>query len=416
LILVALAIRLALVFATPHLPLVNDPADYDRLGQSIANGDGFGQSQFAAGGGPTALRPPLYPLFLGGIYKVFGHHVRLARAIQAVVGAGTVWLIGLFALQLFGSRAAVAAMLIAAIYPPLWMANSALLAESIFLPLEIGALVAAFAYRRRARARPDGNARALWWCALSGLLIGLAILARPVGELLLIPLALFVWLGPRPFRPRALLAPILIGVLAVATIAPWTVRNYDQFHRLVPVSTFQGFVLAGTYNDTARNDKIFPGAYRPANLVPELLPIVQDRTLDEAQEAKKLRSYAVDYAKAHKGYVVEVVWRNTLRLFDLAGRTYAQIAASFLGYGKHLTDLALVAWFVVALLAIGGAFTRPGRSVPLAFWLGPLLLWGATVTGSGTARYRAPLEPFFIVLAGVAVVFLYEKLRPQVAA
>ncbi len=61
----ALAVRLALVFESRGAGLRLDAVDYDAFGRSIARGDGFPESSLAASGGPTALRPPLYPGFLG---------------------------------------------------------------------------------------------------------------------------------------------------------------------------------------------------------------------------------------------------------------------------------------------------------------------------------------------------------------
>jgi len=78
--------RARMVMATQHLVLSGDPADYDRLGRLLAAGKGFGTSVLSPSGGPTAFRPPLYPLFLGAVYKVTGGSMTAARLVQAVLG------------------------------------------------------------------------------------------------------------------------------------------------------------------------------------------------------------------------------------------------------------------------------------------------------------------------------------------
>ena len=63
----ALAIRVAWVFATPDYRLVHDAVDYDRHAVSIAT-----VTLRARYGRATAFRPPAYPLFSPGVYWVFG--------------------------------------------------------------------------------------------------------------------------------------------------------------------------------------------------------------------------------------------------------------------------------------------------------------------------------------------------------
>ena len=67
-LLVALGIRVAWVFATPDYRLVHDALDYNRHAISFAKGDGFALSS----GRETALRPPAYPIFIAGVEWIFG--------------------------------------------------------------------------------------------------------------------------------------------------------------------------------------------------------------------------------------------------------------------------------------------------------------------------------------------------------
>ena len=86
--LVALAVRVVVVLVTHRsFALINDAADYNRLAISLAGGHGFGVSHVAPGGGPTALRPPAFPLLLAAVYLVFGSHVVAARLLGALLGA-----------------------------------------------------------------------------------------------------------------------------------------------------------------------------------------------------------------------------------------------------------------------------------------------------------------------------------------
>ncbi|MCK7506149.1 MAG: hypothetical protein MZV70_20105 [Desulfobacterales bacterium] len=50
-------------------------------------------------GEPTAFRPPVYPLFLAGIFYTAGHDLEWVRWVQALLGAGICVLVCLTARQ-----------------------------------------------------------------------------------------------------------------------------------------------------------------------------------------------------------------------------------------------------------------------------------------------------------------------------
>ena len=111
LILAALAVRIGFVLATPDYRLVHDARDYHNHAVSIASGHGFALSY----GRPTAFRPPAYPYFLAGVYKLGGFEqratrVEAARIANAFVGTGIVALIGLIAFQIWGRPMALIAL------------------------------------------------------------------------------------------------------------------------------------------------------------------------------------------------------------------------------------------------------------------------------------------------------------------
>src|SRR3954469_5663792 len=129
---------------------------------------------------PTTEKPPLYPTLLAlpswlrlDSYATPGVWSRLLRAAAVV-------LIGLLGRRVGGSRVGLLAAAIAAVYPALWMLDSSLRSESLYLPLI--ALVLLLAYGLRDR---PGWRRA----ALLGGAIGLAALTRSEA-LLLVPLLL----------------------------------------------------------------------------------------------------------------------------------------------------------------------------------------------------------------------------------
>ena len=95
--------------------------------------------------------------------------MRAARLVNALVGTGIVALIGVIARQLWGRREALVAMALGAVYVPLIEVGQAVMSEPLFAFCLLGAM--ACALQR--------------WVVLAGVLLGLAILGRANGMILL---------------------------------------------------------------------------------------------------------------------------------------------------------------------------------------------------------------------------------------
>lgn len=397
----ALAVRVGQIIATPDWAPIADPQDYVRHAVSIAHGHGFPESLLPQGG-PTALRPPVYPYFLGAVFAVSGDSETAGRLAAALLGVVTVALIGLIAERLWDRRVAWVAMLVAAVYPPLVLVSGTLISEAVALPLLLAVILLLLEQASRR------NALAV------GVLFGLALLTRPALSVLAVPIA--IALSGRPWlQPRSLVRPVAAAVVAGLLIVPWTIRNAHEFDALVPISTQSGYLVAGTYNDVSDHTKNAPGAYRPVSFVPSLAPILDDRSLDENQVNKRLGKAGRDYAKDHPGYVPRVLWWNSLRVLSLDhGPRTNRAAYSFQGIGSGWANLATVAWYLLALLAIAGLALGAWRGTPAWLWLTPVLLFVSVVWISGDVRYRLPIEPFAVWAAAYALARITDRRRvPQ---
>ncbi|HWC85323.1 MAG TPA: glycosyltransferase family 39 protein [Solirubrobacteraceae bacterium] len=410
----ALAVRLALVEATPSYRPVNDARSYGILAAGVDRTGDYPAGSGAAGGtrGPTAYFPPAYPYFLAAVALFDGHRrggpssVRPARVAQAVLGTVTVGLAGLVALELFGGVVALAALVLAAAYAPWIVLGGTLMAESLLVAFELGALWAALR-ARRAGARPWG------WVVLAGLLAGLATLTHENAAVLLVPLALALWTGrPRWSRP-ALLAPLAFLATVLLVLAPWTIRNAVVMHRFIPVADEAGFTLAGTYNRLAAADKRIPYHWHFHSTVTR----VQARRLTEPGLGARLQAAALRYIAHHPVAPLAVLYHNTLRLLDLEGSYPWRASYSNIGAGRGLARVG-VAWFwLMAALALLGAATGAARRAPRWLWLGPLLLYLSVVfVNAETPRFRAPIDSFVLLLASLAVArLLAGVLRDRLA-
>jgi 4-amino-4-deoxy-L-arabinose transferase-like glycosyltransferase len=402
LVVLALVLRLLYVDATPGYVLRHDARDYELHAQSVALGEGY--SQHVAYGRPTAFRPPGYPYFLAGVYKLAGveratsrERIHTARVAQAYVGAAAVALIGVLAALLWGPVTALVATALGAVYVPLISVGGSVMSEPLFAVAMLATVIAAVVHRRAPHRYR--------YAVLTGVLAGLAILTRANAIILLAPLAFAVWDGRSRLARRSLGPPAALVAAALVTLAPWTIRNAEVLHTFVPVSTQLGSSLAGTYNDAARNDPVNPGAWRSIKHVPEYASVWRVvRSTPEPVLEQRMRRTAMEYAADHPLYVAQVGYWNTVRMLDLAGRRRWRATASTITIDHKWADRGVWCFWAVALAAVAGVFTAPARRAPAWLWAVPALLFLSVVfLAVETPRYRTALDPFVVLLASVAV-------------
>jgi 4-amino-4-deoxy-L-arabinose transferase-like glycosyltransferase len=394
-LLAALGLRLAYVAVTPGYEIVHDARGYDLHAQSVASGEGFSERLT---GQPTAFRPPGYVYLLGGAYRLFDAHaeadrIRVARVLGAVLGTLGVALVGLLAWRFWGRRAALIAMVLAAVYVPSLFVATAIMSEQLFVVLMLAALLAAVGVK--------DSPHPYRLAVLAGVLAGLAVLTRANGLILLAPLAFAAW------RCSWRAAAVLVAV-ALVTVSPWTIRNARELHAFVPVTTQLGWALAGTYNDQARTDPDNPASWRSLGRVPELRAIDRRHPDEpEAQRERRWRAVGLEYIREHPTYVVTVGYWNTRRLLDLVSQNWSRHTASTVSVTPGWSDIGVVCFWVFALLAL---FARRVRAAPAFVWAIPLVMYLSVVfLASETPRYRAALDPFVILLAALA---LQRVLKP----
>jgi 4-amino-4-deoxy-L-arabinose transferase-like glycosyltransferase len=409
----ALVLRLGYVALTPDYKVVDDAHDYDLHAQSIAAGQGFAH----LGSGPsarTAFRPPGYPYFLAGVYALGGveraeasERFAVGRVANALVGVAIVALIGVLSAQIFDRRVALAAMALAAVYLPLILVGGSLMSEPLFAALLLGALSAAIRHRR--------SPHRYRWALVAGVLGGLSILTRANAAILLVPLVVAVWDARPRWSWRALAPPAALVAAALLTLTPWTVRNAVAFHTFVPVSTQLGTALAGTYNDAARTDRRNPGSWRSLRRVADYRYLVARwRQIPEPTLEDKLRAAALRYAADHPSYVAKVAWWNTVRMLDLAGLSWSRHTASTISVAGGWADAGVVCFWAFAALAVAGGLTRRGRRTPAYVAAVPGLLYLSVVFFAfETPRYRTGIDPFIVMLAGVALVAGWDVVRAR---
>ena len=168
---VALVLRLALVLVIwPH-PERAVADDTDSYASSALHMLEHGKLE------PSAMRTPLYPAYLAAHYALAGvgdiHSVLITQALLGVVIVWLTWRLGVLLLE--DRRAALLAAGLVAVSVEMIGHGGYVITEILFVVIELGALLAWAHHARTGR---------LAWLMACGLLLGLAILCRPIAIIL----------------------------------------------------------------------------------------------------------------------------------------------------------------------------------------------------------------------------------------
>lgn len=404
--LIAFGIRIAEISGTAYTP-IGDAGSYLQLGSQITQHGDYANTGHAAGGtrGPTAYYAPAYPYLIAGIDELTGHTgatandsagVHAQRITQAVIGTFIVILIGLIAYELFGSTVALVALAMAAVYPVFVALSAVLTAENVLTMLE---LLATWLVLRA--LKDNGKLR---FVALAGVAIGLATLTHTNGVLLLIPLGIGASNIPGIGGPRRFIGPATLVLVALLTMVPWLLRDENVMHHFVPISDEAGITLIGTYNaSSAHANPSYRWQYF-ANLR-EFRKIAREaHRMREIALDSKLLHFTEQYVTKHPTAPLEVAFDNGLRLLELEGSHAWRASAASIGISGGTAQIGVLSFWLLAVLAIVGAFMPQVRGTPGWLWLIPVVMaLSVLFVNAETPRFRETIDPFLILLAACTI-------------
>lgn len=198
---------------------------------------------------PSIIRLPGYPLFLAGVYKLFGHGNNTAvRVVQAGIDTLTCVLCALVAFQWVEDeerkhRAALIAFGLAAVCPftAIYVATVLTEVPTNFLAVAM-VLTATFAFKATDNTDVTDRRRAVLWWIVTGVIAGLAVLFRPDSGLFAAAIGgtLVLWAFFRRRVKSFFVSAVLFSVAFCLVLVPWTIRNYRVFHFFQPLSPTHG--------------------------------------------------------------------------------------------------------------------------------------------------------------------------------
>jgi len=398
-----------------------------RIARALLTGYGYSDpfaNAYIAHTGPTAWLPPLYPLLLATIFRVFGVFTLKSAwvlfTIQSAFSAATARATWEIAARCFSRRVALWSAWLWALYP-------AAMQYAVRWPWEMTITTALFAFTLvlALRLRGIGNEsqsprtsnlepRTSQWL-LFGLLWALIALSNSTLLIFLPVCGLWILLPTlrnpgAPFMARSdmggvgshrmggikpnFIGPTLAALLFLACIAPWTIRNQSVFHTFIPL---RGNLGAEMYMGNGPGSNGLLMEYDHPFQSPEQLRLYA--SLGEVRYVAQRGELANAFIAAHPAHFAADVARRVY--FFWAGVPHPSDEAWYNEAGRTL-NFSFIS--VVGLLGLGLALRRRIPAAGLfawAFLLLPVPYYLVTVH----ARFRHPLEPLICILA----VYLFQS-------
>ncbi len=205
----------------------DDAYYYFKLAQNI----GAGLGATFDGIHPTNGFHPLYALLLVPLFKVAGSNVELgvhlALTLVALFNVATAWPIYLIGLHTQSHRAGIIAALLYSANPWAILLTMTGVESAVYVFVFAWAVVAYLHWRKHPHPRT---------ALLTGVLVGVTIMARSEGGLLLAGIAADVLLRGRTSIKQSLVAVVQIGIAAALVCLPWAIWSTMHFGTPLQVS------------------------------------------------------------------------------------------------------------------------------------------------------------------------------------
>ncbi len=391
-VLVALIVRLAVipfVYRDWMDPFVLEHWAFGLIARSIASGHGFG-SPFADTGS-SALLPPVYSYLLASIFKIFGIEtmasILAALSLNSLFSAFTCVPVFLLARQAFGDRVAKWAGWGWAFSPYGVYYGADWAWSTCLVTFELAWL---FLFARRL----EDSSRTRDWI-LFGAFGGFAALTEPV-VLSVVPL-LGLWTLYRRYRQnRTWKVPMASAALAaLAVMSPWFVRNYELFHKFIPVRS--GFGLELYIGNNGYSERWVNSSLHPNHNDAELSEY--ERTGEIAYMDHKLQQ-AKAYIRSHPAWFAWMTCRRILYMwtgywsFDRAYLKDEPLDPPNIFVNTTMT--------VLGLLGLWRVFKRDS-ALAVRFAIILLVFPLPYYISHPETYYFRPVDPLIVVLAAVTV-------------
>jgi 4-amino-4-deoxy-L-arabinose transferase-like glycosyltransferase len=402
----------ALIFPRPLFIL--DAEEYHIYATNILEGRRL--EVFPDGRPLHPLRPPLYSVFITLVYFIFGQHRIAVYGVQIFLTGLTSIIIYKISLQIFNdTKSAQFASILYAFHLPT-LINTAIYYPEILFTFTLILFVYTI---NRAFKKPT-----IWIFILTGFLIGLTTLVKPVVQFLpiLILPGLYFYLKEKRWKAFYYVA-ILIAAYLI-TMSPWIIRNYKVYNTFVFCDTTGGINLY-TSNFSLELPPEFTENSGP---IPPMTEEIKKMAMDESISwPQKDKIYYKEAFKMIARHPFKMVRHSLMRIFNFytdlklrnllynigyqPDRLLSVKTNNLIIYISALLNIILVSFAILSMVS------KKNRA-NLKEYI-PLILLIAYFTGihalsNSFIRYSVAIFPYILIFAGRSISLSLESVKRQV--
>jgi len=383
---VALALRLGYALTQPETYWDEDEVVYLTIARNLVEGDGLILTPYR-----KAAFPPLYPLFLAGLFQIGVSIFSAARVVQSIFGAVSCLLLMGITKMAFSTGnkdgtidAGIIVAGLMAIYPVLVFYCARLMTETIFIFL---ILMSIFSLLKSLR-----SSHRFGWLGLGGVMMGLGVLCRPT----LLPFSIFVivWLVISPIDNKQIIKSVLFFfVPLILVILPWTARNYQVLGGVIPVTSSGGANLylannaSSTGGTTGYRELMKAGVFHLGE------------NEDEIEYNRYYRDKAFSFIKDNPGQFIRLAFKRLLWFYHL-------------DYHYQGNPVLVILFHLLLVLTVIGAWlTRNHWRKTILLGLIILNFTMVHMIFFPDGRYRLPMIPFILAFASIPIFQSFTYLR-----
>ncbi len=379
--------------APPGDSMGADAREFDELAQNLISGKGYQLWEQ-----PTSFRAPGFPLFLAGIYKLFGVNYFAARVAFSLIGAMTVVILFLAARRFTSEPWALLCAFLLALYPHHAYYSIHFLSEPLYTLLLLSATWCLLY---------PADKLCIGRTILAGVLFGMTALIRPLVLLLMPMIAIWAVLHYRKRWRLAAVSVLIIAAVQILTMAPWAMRNHRVHGTFMSMTTNGGSTFWGSNNERVLAEKALHGGWISTSELPGKEELVSSLPTEIARD-KKEWELGFQFLRTHPGSIPRLLMYKFLRFWNpwLGTPNTLLNLVVLVSYGA-LLPFMIIGWvYTFKALVRGSSREWLLNFHVFATLIGVFIFWGA-------ARFRVPLVPFLLIYA---VLGLQQVLRWAEAA
>jgi 4-amino-4-deoxy-L-arabinose transferase-like glycosyltransferase len=377
-----------------------------RIARALATGYGY-SDPFIGHTGPTAWVPPLYPLLMAGVFKLFGVYTAFSAwiilVVNSIFSAATAIFIYQIAARCYNRKVAAWSAWLWALYPAAmqyavhWIWEMALTAFlftwALALALKMRGIGPERSQANPGKNRQTSNQTPTRWLLFAALW-GLIALSNSTLLLFLPVCGIWILRAAHPLV-TGLKNAALAALLFLAILAPWIGRNWRVFHTFVPMRDNLGAELEASSGPGSNG---FP--------VMATLPLVARdpqtmlyKSLGEIRYVRLKGTQGKAYIATHPAHYLLISLKRIYFFWvsvpHPAGRSefnefFRELNYCFLS----ITGILGLALSLKNRIPAAGLFAWAFILLPLTYYL---------VTAN--ARFRSPLEPLIAIFS----VYLFQS-------